>query len=662
MSYRNRTGLCGLLIGGALALASACGGLDNVKVVITDDAGSGGANPSGGAKPSGGANPSGGTPTAGGTSTEGGEAGAGTAGSAGAAGEASGEGGEGGALPIPDPMPGPPQVVLVSPRDASTGNEPLGNVRISFSEPLDPNTVTSDSVQIKDESGAVVTGTLTYADAVATFNPKARMNLLGNYTVNVAMTVTDAGGTPMERPFQSAFTIRDGTWSRTDNPLTSSTQTFERNSPQSLATDGAGHVVAVWAQSTDGTTMDIYAAFFLQGKGWATPVKVNTNAANCSYPSVSMNASGSAIVGWIESDPVASTWSVQARRNVAGTWDALSTRIDIPGSITFTIYPTDVAVAITNNGHAHVAWDCYYYDSTATVDYYSENARHVDDKGMWDANQTALTYWQVGSGSSPPSLAFDAAGNGFAAYQLTSNASPTKVTTFVSRYLVTNNKWGSSANNSTVADGYAQPVALATNAAGDAVMAYARATTTDPSTGAANYDLIGNNYSKAWGSPVVISSAKTNLASVKTLATATWTGKSFLVAWAQSAGNLYNVYANELKTTWGTMPTIISDGNHNAILPWLSGDGRGNALAVWSQSSDAMATTTVTPSDVVFSRFLGSSDTWAAPRNVSNEFAGYRYSQVVTLADGTSVAAWQRWTRPTIKSTAVTGVLENDFQ
>jgi hypothetical protein len=160
----------------------------------------------------------------------------------------------------------------------------------------------------------------------------------------------------------------------------------------------------------------------------------------------------------------------------------------------------------------------------------------------------------------------------------------------------------------------------------------------------------------------VISSAKTTLASVKTLATATWTGKSFLVAWAQSAGNLYNVYANEFKTAWGSTPSIISDGNHNAILPWLSGDGRGNALAVWSQSSDAMATTTVTPSDVVYSRFLGPSDTWAAPRTVSNEFAGYRYSEVVTLADGTSVAAWQRWTRPTIKSTAVTGVLENDFQ
>jgi len=63
------------------------------------------------------------------------------------------------------------------------------------------------------------------------------------------------------------------------------------------------------------------------------------------------------------------------------------------------------------------------------------------------------------------------------------------------------------------------------------------------------------------------------------VASATWTGQSFLMAWAQSAGNLTNIYTNQYKAAWGSA-TIISDGNHSAGSRWLTADGRGNALAV----------------------------------------------------------------------------------
>jgi len=648
MSYRNRTGFCGLLIGCTLAIASACGGLDNVKVVITDDGGSG--------NPSGGGHPGAGTPGGGDTSASG------ATGEAGAAG-ADASGGEGGEMTVPDPQAGPPRVLAVSPSDALTGVAPTGSVQIAFSEPLDAATVSNDSVQLKDESGALVAGTLSYADAVVTISPAVRLNLLGKYSVSVNKGVTDAGGTPLEGPFSSIFTVRDGVWGKAEASLTARTAAFHNGGVAALATDGAGRAVAVWAQaSTDAaSTYDIYAALFNQGKGWAAPTKVNTNAGNCQYPSVAMNASGNLIVGWIETDSTLTTqpYSIQARRNIAGTWDATSTKIDLPGMAAFTLNLQNVVVAINANGHSHVVWDAWDYNSTATptVNDYGVFARHADAAGNWDTTQTSLSYLQVGSGVGAPALTFDAAGNGFAAYQFTVGSSPTS--TIVHRYLASTNKWGLSAVGSSTTDGGALPVAVATSPSGEAILTWLRQTGTDFTT--ATYDVMGSYFNKAWSMPAVISSAKTTTYSSNiNLASAVWTGSSFLVAWAQSAGTPYVLYANQYKTSWGSA-AIISDGNHSGVLPRLSADGRGNALAVWFQQSDAAATSTVTPMDIAFSRFNGATDKWTDPALASSAFGGYRFPQVVTLADGTALTAWQRTTRPTIKTTAVTGVLENEF-
>jgi Big-like domain-containing protein len=656
MSFRNRTGLCGLLIGSSLAVASACGGLDSVKVIVTEDGGTGG-NPSGGNGSSGkgGAKPNGGD-----TSSQGGAAGsedaAGAPGNGGAAGDEA-SGGEGGEITVPDPMPGPPKVLAVLPLDGGASAEPLAPIRISFSEPLDPASVTSDSVQLKDDAGALVAGTVGYADAVAVFNPTTRLNLLGKYTLNVSIAVTDAGKTPMERPFTSSFTVRDGVWRRSEGSLTDNNGAFDRNSVVVLATDGVGRAMAVWGQSTDGNTFDIYSASFYQGKGWAAPIRVNTNAANCQYPNVAMNSSGSTVVGWVEYDPTLG-YSVQARRSIAGVWDKASTKVDMPATAPLTTYPSGVAVAMTAKGDAHIAWLHYIYDAAAGVNYYGEYTRHANPAGTWDASPLTFAY-QVGTGASQPSLAFDEAGNGFAAYQLSAGA-PTKSTTSVFRYAASTAKWGTSAVDSKVGDGYEYPVTLATNPAGEAVISWVRGTAVDASN--TNYELVGSYFSKAWTPSAVISNATTPISSYKTLASATWTGKGFWVTWGQSAGSSYNVYVNGHNgTSWGSA-AIISDGVHSATYPWLSSDGRGNALAVWVQASDAAASTTVSPSDIGFSRFIGGGGKWTDSALASRALAGYRYPQVVTLRDGSAIAAWQSWTRPTIKTTSVVGVIENQFQ
>ncbi len=173
---------------------------------------------------------------------------------------------------------------------------------------------------------------------------------------------------------------------------------------------------------------------------------------------------------------------------------------------------------------------------------------------------------------------------------------------------------------------------------------------------------MGSYFNKAWSAPTVISSATTSISSSNSLASAIWTGTSFLVAWAQSGGTPNNVYANEYKTAWGSA-AIISDGNHSSLYPWLTADGRGNALAVWYQQSDTPASGSLVPADVVFSRFVGATDRWSNPGRVSSAVGGYRFPRAVTLGDGTAVATWQRTiNNALIKNLAVNGVLENGFQ
>lgn len=624
-----------------------------MNLVVTPDAESGGTGEPGGGSSNAGRASTGGRGGAD-TSAAGSNDDPGAAGSdatAGAGPGPSGDAGAGGEIVVPDPMSTPPTITAVLPKDKAVGVEPASPIRISFSEPLDAKTVTSDTVQVLDEAGALVSGGLSYANSVVTFKPAARLSLIGGYTVNVSTAVTDANHTPLSAAFSSGFRVREGAWDKAETSLTSNTSAFDSVAPLELASDGGRHGLAVWAQVTK-DTYDVYGAAYDEATGWATPVKLNTNAARCQYPSVAMNSSGAAVVGWTEYDATLG-YSIQARRYVAGIWDAASTKIDQPTTAPLTTYPSAPAVAITEKGDAHVVWNSYYYDSTVMLDYYGVYARHATPAGVWDATTPSLTYSQSGSAISVPTVSFDAAGNGFAAYQF-SVGTPIKTTTIVERFVAATGKWGVSAAGAAAADGYATPVAVSCSPAGEAVVAWQR------NTADASYDLMASHYNKAWTTPVVISSATTALVSSRTLASTAWTGSSFLVAWAQSAGALNDIYANEYKAAWGTA-AIVSDGNHSSLLPRLASDGRGNALAIWYQQSDTPGTLTLTPTDVVAARFLGGVSKWAEGVRVSNGLAGYRYPRVATLADGSALGAWQSTARNG-KLTSVNGVLQNGFQ
>ena len=100
-----------------------------------------------------------------------------------------------------------PTVTSVDPADSATGAAVTTIVTVSFSEPVDPNTVTSTTFTLTD-GVANLAGVITVADdnLSATFDPDADLTNETAHTVTVTSGVTDTAGNALDPAFTSSFT------------------------------------------------------------------------------------------------------------------------------------------------------------------------------------------------------------------------------------------------------------------------------------------------------------------------------------------------------------------------------------------------------------------------------------------------------------------------
>ncbi|HLG60162.1 MAG TPA: chitobiase/beta-hexosaminidase C-terminal domain-containing protein [Vicinamibacterales bacterium] len=112
----------------------------------------------------------------------------------------------------------PPTITESVPANGTINVHPSSVVTITFSESLNPTTVSTSTVELRDPSNALVSGVVSYDDPskTATFTPAAAIAQLATYTVNVrgggtAPVVKDVAGNSLASTASWTFTTSDVT-------------------------------------------------------------------------------------------------------------------------------------------------------------------------------------------------------------------------------------------------------------------------------------------------------------------------------------------------------------------------------------------------------------------------------------------------------------------
>ncbi len=574
-------------------LFAACGSLNDGEIVIVD---------------------------ANGGSTNGGSSGSG-----GNAGNVVGNGGDvssagvGGVVTSDDP----PTVVSVTPADAATDAEPMGTVEIEFSETLDTDTVTPDNVVILD-GDVPVSGTLTFDSVRATFTPDVPLELLTTYTVTAKTALTDLAGQALTAEFTSTFTVRDGVWGN-QKQISNQVGYIYGNWP-APAVDDHGNALYVWAQGAvaDSSSYRVWGRFYNPGSGWGDSFRIDDLDLDCYLPKVAVNGSGDALVAWLEYD--GSYYRVMARRYIDGAWEDMAHRVDT--SDISNLY--DINTAVSPGGDFHVVWltniysDPYYY--------YYVYANHASGSADWLATENSVNFQSWDSASSL-ALAFDTSDNGF--LFLTAGWSPNYYA-WASRYLKADETWSYPTDVANSLDANLYPSsswrpAVSTDASGGAMAIWST-----------DYDVVASRFTKAGGwtdaTPIDTSDGYVYPQEFGL----GYAAGDFATFWQQPVGSTHNAYSARYTTEWAAAG-LLSDGDNSTLngfsyYGWGFGlDRHGNGIAIWMQSNTRNS---VTGNDVMFSRLVHSSGTWAAPGFANATQSDYYLSKLGVGWHGTAAVVW----------------------
>jgi hypothetical protein len=82
-------------------------------------------------------------------------------------------------------------VSSISPASGATGVSRTANVRANFNEDMDPATINTNTFQLRNSAGTLITAVVTYS---ATYR-RATLNPSGTLAANATFTATVRGGT-----------------------------------------------------------------------------------------------------------------------------------------------------------------------------------------------------------------------------------------------------------------------------------------------------------------------------------------------------------------------------------------------------------------------------------------------------------------------------------
>jgi hypothetical protein len=238
-----------------------------------------------------------------------------------------------------------PTLVSSNPANGATGVNPMTSILLTFSQAIDPTSVTSTSLKLQT-GGADVAVQRLVSGATVTLTPTAAMKFGAAYRVTVAATVADLTGSAIGQAATVDFTTRDravGSATRVDGGGADVAN-------YDLKVDGIGNAVVVWEQQNS-VSWNRWAS---GSNTWLGAALLETDTATSQVPTVAFDGTGRGVALWWRGSTVTGnmpTADAVARRYNQGAWQppASMTLMDAFGGESFTADPDSHNAAMSGD-------------------------------------------------------------------------------------------------------------------------------------------------------------------------------------------------------------------------------------------------------------------------------------------------------------------------
>jgi hypothetical protein len=191
------------------------------------------------------------------------------------------------------------RIVMTSPADGDVDVERDEPIEVRFSEPIDPDSVTAESVVVSGPDG-VIDGQLSTQGEKIVFTAAAPYNLLAAISVDLSTAIGNLKGVSLAGRGHIGFRVRDG----------------ELGTPERISTDDttdlrivgtlSGHVGLSWSAHTTAAastkSRPVVALFEPKAASWGMPAPLFSEPTATSYVSLSLDEQGEAFAAVATSD------------------------------------------------------------------------------------------------------------------------------------------------------------------------------------------------------------------------------------------------------------------------------------------------------------------------------------------------------------------------
>jgi hypothetical protein len=205
------------------------------------------------------------------------------------------------------------QVTQTSPEDDAL--EVPVETRIGFrvNAPINPPSLTSETVFLTDNDGTVVPSTVSVGDEpdiVEMELDEPPLDVITTYTVTVTTGLTSRGGASLEEDFEWTFSTLDSEWGVSEWLEEIGTGTSSR---QQIDVDGQLNALAVW-QYTNENGSNIYANRYTRVDLWGDPVPIDDGSGGSTSPELATDDAGNGFVVWERSGGEGSPTNIWTNR------------------------------------------------------------------------------------------------------------------------------------------------------------------------------------------------------------------------------------------------------------------------------------------------------------------------------------------------------------